>query len=138
MRRARTAAVALLLCGYAGAAPAQLLECRGAQRQQEVAELMFGRKVGDRLTVSESAFARFLDREIAPRFPDGLNVYSTVGYWRDPTTNRTVREPSKTVHIVLPGNAEDLERLNEIVQAYKAQFKQQGVGMIVRPACVSF
>ena len=34
--------------------------------------------------------------------------------------------------IVLPGNAEDLARLNEIAEAYKNQFRQQSVGMIVR------
>jgi hypothetical protein len=39
---------------------------------------------------------------------------------------------------VLPGQAEDIARLNEIVAAYKRRFKQQSVGMIVRPACVSF
>jgi hypothetical protein len=39
---------------------------------------------------------------------------------------------------VLPGQAEDMTRLNEIVAAYKRRFKQQSVGMIVRPACVSF
>ena len=139
MRLVRTAAIALLWCGFAAAAAdAQQLECRGVQRQQEVAELLFGRKVGDRVGVSESAFARFLDREVTPRFPDGLNVYSTMGLWRDPTTNRTIREPSKMVHIVLPGNAEDMERLNEIVAAYKSQFRQQGVGIIIRQACVSF
>ena len=139
MRRVRTAAGLLLCYGLAtGIASTQQLECRGVQRQQEVAELLFGRKVGDRVAVSESAFARFLDREITPRFPDGLNVYDTMGLWRDPTTNRTIREPSKMVHIVLPGNAEDMERLNEIVAAYKSQFRQQGVGIIIRPACVSF
>ena len=42
------------------------------------------------------------------------------------------------VQIVLPGQAEDIARLNEIVAAYKQRFKQQSVVMIVRPACVSF
>ena len=42
------------------------------------------------------------------------------------------------VQIVLPGQAEDTARLNEIVAAYKRRFKQQSVGIIVRPACVSF
>jgi len=42
------------------------------------------------------------------------------------------------VLIVLPGNAEDLTRLNELTEIYKRRFKQQSVGMILRPACVSF
>jgi hypothetical protein len=42
------------------------------------------------------------------------------------------------VQIVLPGRVDDVARLNEVVEAYKARFKQHSVGMIVRPACVSF
>jgi hypothetical protein len=49
-----------------------------------------------------------------------------------------MREPSKVVQIVLPGQADDTARLSEIVAAYKQRFKQQSVVMIVRPACVSF
>jgi uncharacterized protein DUF3574 len=115
-----------------------LLECRGGQRPTQVAELLFGRNVGKHLGVTESAWGRFVDREIVPRFPDGLTVYDASGRWRDRTSNRVVREPSKIVHIVLPGDPEDIARLNEIVEAYKARFKQQSVGVIVRPACVSF
>jgi hypothetical protein len=39
---------------------------------------------------------------------------------------------------VLPGNEEDEQRLNEIAAVYKGRFRQQSVGIIVRPACVSF
>jgi Protein of unknown function (DUF3574) len=135
--RAIAAVIALLLLGTSGA-HAQLTECRGAQKPQQVAELLFGRKIGDRIAVSEGKWAGFVDREITPRFPDGLTVYSTVGQWRDPVRNRIIREPSKIVMIVLPGKDDDLERLNEIAEAYKSRFRQQSVGVILRPACVSF
>ena len=81
---------------------------------------------------------RFVDREITPRFPDGLTVFDARGQWRDIQRNRIVREPSKLVQIVLPGKAEDADRLNEIAAAYKSRFRQQSVGVIVRGACVSF
>jgi hypothetical protein len=42
------------------------------------------------------------------------------------------------VQIVLPGDDGEFARLNEIAEAYKIRFKQQSVGVIVRPACVSF
>jgi hypothetical protein len=120
-----------------GSANAQPAECRVGKSQQ-VAELMFGRNIGDRIGVSEAQWARFVDREITPRFPDGLTVFDTRGQWRDTERNRIVREPSKLVQIVLPGKAEDAERLNEIAAAYKSRFRQQSVGVIVRGACVSF
>ena len=99
---------------------------------------MFGRKIGDRIGVSATQWARFVDREITPRFPDGLSVLDATGQWRDTERNRIVREPSKLVQIVLPGKPEDLDRLNEIAEAYKKRFRQQSVGIIVRAACVSF
>ena len=127
----------LLVLAVADGASAQSIECRSGKPQQ-VAELMFGRKIGDRIGVSEAQWARFVDREITPRFPDGLTVVDARGQWRDTERNRIVREPSKLVQIVLPGKAEDEQRLNEIAEAYKKSFRQQSVGIIVRPACVSF
>ena len=122
----------------AGNASAQLVDCRGGQRPTHVAELMFGRNIGNRIGVSEGEWARFVDREIVSRFPDGLTVFNAAGRGRDRTAGRIVREPSKVVEIVLPGSTDDIARLNEIAEAYKRRFKQQTVGMIVRPACVSF
>jgi Protein of unknown function (DUF3574) len=134
----RVAAVLAVALAAAGGADAQLLDCSGGQRPTQVAELMFGRNIGSRLGVNEADWSRFVDREIISRFPNGLIVLNAAGQWRDAASNKIVREPSKLVQIVLPGQAEDIARLNEIVAAYKRRFKQQSVGMIVRPACVSF
>jgi len=128
----------LLLLIFPGSADAQLVDCLGGQRPTQVAELMFGRNIGGRLGVNETEWSRFLDNEILSRFPKGLTVMNAAGEWRDETSNRIVREPSKVVQIVLPGQVEDIARLNEIAAAYKRRFKQHSVVMIVRPACVSF
>ena len=72
------------------------------------------------------------------RFPEGLTLYTTAGQWRDRASNKIMREPSKVVQIVLPGHDDDMTRLSEIAETYKARFKQQSVITIVRPACVSF
>jgi len=127
----RVAAALTLVLALSGGADAQLLDCLGGQRPTQVAELMFGRNIGGRLGVNEADWSRFVDREIISRFPNGLTVFNAAGQWRDEATNKIVREPSKLVQIVLPGQVGDIARLNEIV-------KQHSVVMIVRPACVSF
>jgi hypothetical protein len=127
----------LLVLALSGRGNAQTTECHGGKPQQ-VAELMFGRRTGDRIGVSNAAWARFVDREITPRFPDGLTIINASGQWRDPSRNRIVREPSKLVQIVLPGKDEDQQHLNEIAAAYKTRFHQQSVGIVVRAACVAF
>ena len=127
--------LALALTGEAGA---QSIECRGVQKPQQVAELMFGRKIGDRIAVTETMWARFVDGEITPRFPDGLTVFNIVGQWRDTERKKIIREPGKIVMIVLPGKDDDIDRLNQIAEAYKSKFRQQSVPVMLRPACVSF
>ncbi len=131
--------VVLLSVGSTGLAAQSLASaCRAGQQPRLLAELTFGRDIGRRVGVSEAAWRRFLAREVTPRFPDGLTVMNALGQWRDRATGRIVREPSKLVMIVLPGKADDQARLDAIVAAYKRQFQQQAVGIIVQPACTAF
>ena len=67
-----------------------------------------------------------------------MTIIDAVGQWRDRDSGRIVREPSKHVEIVLPGNKDDNARLDAVVAAYKRAFHQHSVGVIVQSACVSF
>ena len=102
------------------------------------AELLFGRKIGDRVGVSEAAFAAFVAREITPRFPDGLTVVDAKGQWRDSERGGIVREPSKLVLLTFRDDPARRESLGAIAEAYKRQFRQQSVLTSVRASCVSF
>jgi Protein of unknown function (DUF3574) len=132
----RVLTITLILTLSLAAAHAEPFDCRGDQRQ--IAALWFGRKVGDRLAVTEAMWNRFVDREITPKFPDGLTIVDARGQWRDIERNKIVREPSKFVTIVLSGRDGDNERLQQVIEAYKRQFRQQSVALEVRPACVHF
>ena len=142
MRSARVwLSVFILLAAVAGEALAQApaLSCHGAQKPSLLAELMFGRDIGHRIGVSEKAWERFVAREITPRFPDGLTVTDASGQWRDPTSGRIVREPSKLVIIVLPGNADDEELVSMRLWApISGNSCQQSVGVVVQSVCASF
>jgi hypothetical protein len=112
--------------------------CPAPQQAKQVAELLFGRNAGGRLSVSEAAWARFVARALTPRFPDGLTISDASGQWRDPGSGTIMREPVKRVEIVLPGNADDQARLDAVVSAYKQEFHQRSVVVIVQePACRS-
>src|SRR5580700_2231022 len=64
----------LVLVATGTGAPAQpaAAPCHGTQQSRTVAELLFGRNIGRSIGVSESDWAGFVAREMAPRFPDGL------------------------------------------------------------------
>lgn len=140
MRRARVWLVSfVLLAAAASEAGAQAApSCPGALKPKLVAQLMFGRDIGNRVGVSDKAWRGFVAREITARFPDGLTVVNATGQWRDPASGRIVGEPSKLVTIVLPGNDDDEARLDAVVRAYKRRFRQLSVGLVVQSACVSF
>jgi hypothetical protein len=133
----RIASAFLVAMTLAGPASAQIA-CRADQKASAVVEMMFGRKIGERIAVTNAAWARFVDREITPRFPDGLSVIDAAGQWLDPDKKRVVREPSKIVTIVLPDRADNQAQIDAIFDAYKRRFRQQSVGIVVRPACVAF
>jgi Protein of unknown function (DUF3574) len=130
--RARAAAIALIVLATAAEAePA--LQCSGPQKAWVVADLLFGRS-----RVSEARWSRFLADEVTPRFPDGFTVLDARGQWRAPGSTKISRERSKVLTIAMPPGGENDERLQKIIESYKTLFKQQSVGLIVRPACVSF
>ena len=112
--------------------------CHGGQQPRKIAELLFGRDIGHRVGVDETDWARFVERELIPRFPDGLTISDTIGQWRSRTSSVIVREPGKRVEIVLPGNADDQARLDAVVTAYKRTFQQRSVIIIENSACVAF
>ncbi|MBX9841532.1 MAG: DUF3574 domain-containing protein [Xanthobacteraceae bacterium] len=128
------AAALFALSASATAAAAQpALQCTGNQKSWMVAELLFGRS-----NVSDFNWDRFLAAEVTPRFPDGLTVYDARGQWKNPRSGTIARERSKVVMIAMPPDAGHEAKLQDIIAAYKTRFKQQSVGLIIRPSCVSF
>jgi hypothetical protein len=102
------------------------------------AELLFGRKIGDRVGVSEADFRRFVDEAVTPRFPDGLTILDASGQYHDRARGRLIREPSKLVLIATSDDSANREKLAMIAEAYKRSFRQQSVGLILKSACASF
>jgi hypothetical protein len=137
MRAASLLLASALIALQAPAAFAQL-SCSTPQKPMMEVELLFGRNIGGRLGVTEGRWARFLAREVTPRFPDGLTVYDTYGQWRDAKTKAVVREPSKIVRLIIVVDGEAQEKIDAVTSAYKKEFRQDAVGIIMRPACVSF
>jgi Protein of unknown function (DUF3574) len=138
MVRLAAAAIGTLLLSTAAQAGPEVIPCDGALQAQQVAQLLFGRNVEDRARVSEADFNGFVVREVSPRFPEGFTVIDAAGQWRDARRGTIVHEASKIIEIVLPAGEDNRPKIDAIVEAYKLQFQQQSVGLIVAPACVRF
>lgn len=129
----RSIFVGLFLVAFGALAQGQPLQCTSNQKSWMVAELLFGRE-----HVSERAWRRFVATEITPRFPDGLTVYDARGQWRPPRSAAIQRERSKVVMIAMPPGPDNETKLQQVIDSFKTRFRQQSVGLIVHPACVSF
>jgi Protein of unknown function (DUF3574) len=129
------AALALAACTPA---PRETEACVAPAHEEVVAQMYFGRNIGGELGVSESQWDAFVDAEITPRFPDGLTVADAEGQWRDSDTGAVIHEPSKQLTVFLADEPQGRAALAAIAAAYKRQFQQQAVALVVERSCVSF
>ncbi len=100
-------------------------------------ELIFGlqRQNGD--TIATADWKDFLDREITPRFKDGLTVIDAYGQYLG-ATGRMYKEPSRIV-LLLHRPSDSLDAaIDTIRSVYKRQFQQESVLRISTPVGVSF
>lgn len=134
MRRPWLAAILVL----GGCATLAKPACPGGGAWQPVAEMLFGRNIGDRPGVSEADFRRYVEEELTPRFPDGLTIVDAEGQYRDQARRVVVREQSKLVLIAFHDSPDAYRKLEAAAEAYKRRFRQQAVGIIIKRACVSF
>ncbi len=113
------------------------IPCPIGQSRATTAELVFGRHIDDKTTVTDDDWRQFIDHDVTPRFPDGLSVMDVQGQWRA-SNGQIVREPSKVLYLVLDGGPDDPAKISNIREAYKKRFRQESVLLVTNTACVSF
>lgn len=102
-------------------------------------ELFFGLSKAKGAEVTNSEFQRFVDREITPRFPDGLTLLVGQGQFKN-SSQVIVREPSRLlilIYLMEKGNNSN-QKIEEIREVYKKTFQQESVLRTDDLSCVSF
>jgi hypothetical protein len=109
------------------------------QERMLVAELFFGREKASRRIVSDADWSDYLAAVVTPNFPDGLTVFDGYGQWRNPQTGAIGRSSGVKIVLIAVKPAPDIAaRLRAVIDAYKARFQQQSVGIITRDSCAAF
>ena len=103
-----------------------------------VAELFFGRGIKGREPLTNTEWAQFAAQIITPNFPDGFTLFDGEGQWRNPRTGHIAGDPTKILLVAAPRTPDLARRLSAVIDAYKARFHQQSVGLITRDACAAF
>jgi hypothetical protein len=100
-------------------------------------ELFFGLAIPTGGSVSEIEWKDFLDREITPRFPEGLTILDASGQFlmQDKTLSK---EPVKIVVILHPAGEAADSSIEMIRAAYIKRFRQESVLRVSSPVGISF
>jgi hypothetical protein len=103
-----------------------------------VAELFFSRGIAGRAPLRDAEWTEFAAHNITPNFPDGFTVFDGDGQWRNPLTGRIVSNPTKILLVAAPRTPDLAQRLSAVIDAYKARYHHQSVGVITRDSCATF
>jgi hypothetical protein len=88
--------------------------------------------------ISETKWRDFLDREVTPRFPDGLSVLDVYGQWLSKGQTIPERLHTKMLVIYYQDSAENRGKIDAIRSAWKKMTGDQSVLRVTEPADVSF
>ena len=88
--------------------------------------------------VSATQWRDFLDKEVTPRFPDGLSVLEVYGQWQGKNEAAPERLRSKLLVIDFADSPENRAKIEAIRAAWKQKTGDQSVMRVTQPAEVSF
>ncbi len=89
-------------------------------------------------TVDEAGWRDFLDREVTPRFPDGLTVLDGYGQWRFKDEGRLVRQRCKVLVLLHEDGAARRNDIEAIRLAWKRASGHESVLWARQAVEVSF
>lgn len=88
--------------------------------------------------ISEARWRQFLDREVTPRFPDGLSVLDVYGQWQGKQEAAPERLHTKVLLIYYADTPATRAKIDAIRSAWKHMTGDQSVLRVTEPADVSF
>jgi hypothetical protein len=97
-----------------------------------------GREDNPEKGVNEAKWREFLDKEVTPRFPDGLSVVDVYGQWQGAKQTAPERLRSKMLIVDYPDTQENRDKIEAIRSAWKKMTGDQSVLRVTQPVDVSF
>lgn len=130
----------LALLGLLGCAPVRTeTPCLVPQEHpMVVTEMFFGRDIPGRQPLTDREWSDFAASTVVGEFPDGFTVIDGEGQWLDPHSHASVRERSKILIAAAARDGDLASRIARISDAYKTEFHQESVGVLIYNPCGSF
>jgi hypothetical protein len=115
---------------------AALLACSCANQRWVRSELYFGSARAGLSPVAAGEWQRFVDEEIAARFPQGFTVLPARGHWLGDAG--ALEEESHILVVLWPAELDSGKRLDELRALYRVRFNQDSVLRVDQPVSASF
>ena len=129
-------AAACLAAGCASLRHAPADACGDGARAMSRDTLYLGLGLPGGGQVGDAQWRDFLDREVTPRFPQGLTVVPAGGRWRG--ADGVVRdEPTRLLVVLHDGDPAARGAVAAIAAAWRHRFEQEAVLREITHACVS-
>lgn len=143
-RAAMLIAAILLVAGcahqprLAPAATTSASTCASGDTAMRRSVLYFGAAIPNSSdTVDAAEWQAFLDREVTPRFPDGLTWFEARGQWRG-HDGQVIGEASRVLILLHGDDAAATASVEAVRSAYTQTFAQEAVMVEREPSCVAF
>ncbi len=99
--------------------------------------LWFGLNRPHGAAITAQEWQSFVDKDVTPRFKEGLSVYDAKGQWlgQDGTV---AHENSKALMLIHGSDRTSQASIEALREIYKKRFAQESVMRVDAPVCVSF
>lgn len=126
--------LALAGCQAATGGPGQPCPLPGQMPTTDL-KLYFGRTIPGGGFVDDAAWRRFAEQVLTPAFPEGFTVWVGRGQWRNPNNGQIGREESFVLERV---GQVDAAKVEQVMAAYRTQFRQVSVGRMTEAVCGAY
>lgn len=117
-------------------APTPALSCKTGNLMTQTT-LYFGLSRHNAAPVSAKQWQSFIDKDVTPRFKEGLTVFDAKGQWLR-SEGVVIKENSKALVLIHGTDPKEQQKITEIRDIYKKLFQQDSVMQVDNPACVDF
>jgi len=132
-------ALAALLSGCSAPAPLSAFSptaCPSGEAMTQTS-LYFGLSRPQGADITSVEWHSFVDKEVTPRFKEGLTVFDARGQWLE-GSGKIARENSKVLMLIHPGGEPAEQNIEALRTRYKQQFQQESVMRTDSTVCVAF
>ncbi|MEJ4047265.1 DUF3574 domain-containing protein [Erwinia sp. SLM-02] len=99
--------------------------------------LYFGLNRPHGQAITDAEWQTFVDKDVTPRFKDGLTVFAAKGQWLG-NDGKLAREESRALMLIHATDRSSEQGIEALRAIYKQRFAQDSVMRVDTPACVAF